>query len=775
MVERFLFGDYQNWCISRWTEIPPKPGMGHTDEMMKSIWDEIQGHLDETGCARNNDVSGWDLSVYPKLMEGATEVPIRVMEPPKLIVNAMRNSTYCLYMTLWVASDGVLLVQVHPGVMKSGSFRTASLNSDMRCLKSYEVTLDCGGSEQDCFAISMGDDCVEDGTGEFEIRKAEYAKYGIRLTDCVELKKGEPFEFTSHMYRSPGVASLHTWPKTLYRLLMKPFDASEFMQFCYECRHNFELTDVIGFLLRIGWLPPDNLRITINQCALRVRTFDAGTFDWYRVCSAILWLFLFLGVVNVLVASGLSWGPQNFCREDPSCLRFMSTKKGEKKAEKKVEKEIKREVHRLLPASASSTGRQKEKVIHKPKDAAGGSVRNYATPHNALNSQIHKFMPSQVQAALMAWAHTVANPRTQNPHPVPIACAPGASASVPLMYQCTLYGVAKANSLGKLFIGANADAWYPLQTGSGGIDQIQPGNKFITQPGTFTEGQGAPVHYTTETYAGTSAPLPVCTGAQFPPTGASATSGVNGLNFAWFPGDFVPTIVGDTRYTCVSVELRARPVQAALYASGELVAFNYRRAMVQETIAPANTLGNMLAMQPSYLSRNRVACPNWPTSKWLTTVAVPNTGTCFGQWIPSGNTPGTYTVAAPSVFIFGDGLPDGAPVEFEATYNYAIYGARTYTTSGSSGADALQVDGSRATPVVANGFTLLQPTLNGGRPDARGVGAVVKAEQQDGRMPSVKDVIGGVKAGVNVIESVTGTDIGEEIASIIGDIAAFLI
>jgi len=770
MVERFLFGDYQNWCISRWREIPQKPGMGHADEHLKSIWREVQSRVEAGMKPGGTDVRGWDVSVTGEDMDYATDVPIKIMEPPLVIVNAMRNQTLCLARAMWCLSNGNLYVQLWDGFMKSGSFRTAELNSTLRVLKAYMVTLDLGGSPADCWAIAMGDDCCENDFGGFENRKAEYAKRGVVLTDYVPIQLEGEFEFTSHMFRPPGVASLHSWPRTLYRLLMKPYDAAELMQFMYECRYNFELPEILEFLRTSGWIP-EYVQVLLRKDQLR--PFE-----------------------NSLVVGGPSWGPQKFDRETFVEFRncsgdFMS------KAEKKIlkdlkdikekEKEKKQATgHKMLPASASSTGKQKAKVISRPSDAVG-SVKNYGTPYNALNSQLHKFMPSQTQAALMAWAHTVANPRTKNPHPVPLMAAPGASASVPQMFQCTLYGTAKANAAGCVFIGANGDGWYPATPGHeipGNEQWPVPDNRWLGVPdfiGSFGHhGQGYPVHYTDENYTGRGGVNPT----HYPEQGYAIDDETLGLNFVGLPSDFIPNITNDTRYTNVAVELRVRPVQAQLYASGELIAFNYRRTVTQETSVSGAEgygfsvdYGTMLALPEYYLSRERLGAPNWPSNKWLTTVAVPNTSTAFGQWYPLGtglaNT-NSQKVGTPMVFVMGDGLPEGAPIEFEVTYVYAVYGTRTYSTSGSSGSE-LYVDASRAAPVVANGFTQLKPRASNGRPDARGVGAVVKAEQADGRMPSVKDVISGVKAGKDIFEAVTGTDIGEEIVSVIGDIAAMLL
>lgn len=445
---------------------------------------------------------------------------------------------------------------------------------------------------------------------------------------------------------------------------------------------------------------------------------------------------------------------------------------------------VKQLTGKLMHSSASSTGQQKEKIVKLPQDSLkqGGSVKLYGTPYNGLNSQLLKFRPSETQAALMAWAHTVANPRTQHPHPMPLVVAPGASASVPLVYQCTLYGIASANAQGRVFIGANGDGWMPLSKASGGIDQIQPTNKYLTLPGVYATpaSQGFPVHYTDGTYEGSSG------GLAYPNASYAAGSPglvVPGVNFVGLPPDLVTNVSANTRYNNISVELRCKPVVSSLNAAGELVAFNFRRAAVTENVPSTNsqTISDSLKMPTSYLSRHRVGVANWPADKWLSTVGVPNSGTCFGQWIPMGaeSTGATSNaiVGYPAAFIMGQGLEPNSPVEFEATYNYAIYGSKTYiTSSGGEERDSIQVDASRASPVIANGMTMVVPGMRtDGKHDPSGVAAVVKAEQQDSRMPSTKEVIEGVKTAADIFSGVTGTDIGAEIGEVIAGIGALLL
>lgn len=200
----------------------------------------------------------------------------------------------------------------------------------------------------------------------------------------------------------------------------------------------------------------------------------------------------------------------------------------------------------------------------------------------------------------------------------------------------------------------------------------------------------------------------------------------------------------------------------------------------------------MLAMPDTFLSRKRLAVAEWPSNKWLSAVANPNTASCFDQpiimpahWQGALSNPVTYgwnpRVGYPFIFAAGKGLDPGTPIEFQVTYNYAIYGVPTYQT-GARGADDTSVGNDRVQNVISNGMvSLTQPVVAslGARESSKGVASVVKAEQASGAMPTGKGAIGsiidGVKTAVPIIEGVTGTSIGEIIGDVVAGIGALLL
>lgn len=448
--------------------------------------------------------------------------------------------------------------------------------------------------------------------------------------------------------------------------------------------------------------------------------------------------------------------------------------RGRSKSRKpKLPKEAKKEVKavKTLLRAERRNGGTRAKVIKKPKDVLG-SVKKYGTPYNALNSQMDKFSPTQVQAALLAWSHTVANPYTPMPHPVPVSATPGASAAVAFVYGATLYGTATANADGCVFIGANADAWFPRDVTVSSNDYPTPANQFLALP---IAGASYPVHFTDQNYAGNGLGN---SGTDYPAAGdiVAGSGQVTGLNGVKIPDGFIPELNFDTRYAMVALELRARPEGAGLTETGELAAFNFRSCPIKELLPNDNSMGEVLAYNEANIARTRVTAKNWAPGKWLSTVAVPNSGTAFGQWFPvNAAVPALRQVQRPQAYIMGKGLVPGEPIEFEARYVYAIYGATSYRMATGANSD-VSVDASRASPVVANGFKLIEPRLSSeGRANPAGVAAVVKAEQADGRMPSVGQVISGLKVANDVITSVSGVDIAAEIAEVVGGIAAMLL
>lgn len=427
-------------------------------------------------------------------------------------------------------------------------------------------------------------------------------------------------------------------------------------------------------------------------------------------------------------------------------------------------------------------------VIKRPKDALG-SKKEYGSPYNAANHTLAKFTPSAHQAALMAYIHTVANPRIPDPHPVPVMAAPGCSPSEARMYQVRLYGTANANASGDVFIGVNVDSW--LTAIPQEMTSAYNTSRDVAVPAMCGKylglgGISAPVFFTKSTWPINKFPAATLYPSSYGGAGTGPTAGPGSflpdatIGVLEMPTgtNFAPGMVGDTRLSCVSAELRMRPEGAAYEGQGDLAIFNWRRNPTRQQyptdLSQTNpTMGALLAVPDKILSRERRAGANWPSDKWLTAVAVPNTPTCLGQWFPlvptdyGAQSINNVTVGYPQIFGCGKGLNPGTPIEFEVTFNYGIYGLRDYQTSGNDRADMV-IPANTVEGTIYNGVSSnLTPRVVNSKVDQRGVASVLKAEQQAGRAPTGKGsasaIISGLKQAKDMVEEVTGTSIWETV------------
>lgn len=216
VVERLLFGPQNNLEIDNWHQIPSKPGMGLSlDKQARLLYSDVSlKHQKRPAvCA---DISGFDWSVQEWEFEAEMYMRMKLMGPslkgnPRL-ENAVRNRFLAFSLSVFQLSDGTLIAQVEPGIMKSGSYLTSSMNSRTRCLMAELI-----GSP---WCIAMGDDSVE---GFVEGAVEKYAALGHFCKDyqtCPVGYEGEllSFDFCSH-YISQDSAYLVTWPRTLFRFL----------------------------------------------------------------------------------------------------------------------------------------------------------------------------------------------------------------------------------------------------------------------------------------------------------------------------------------------------------------------------------------------------------------------------------------------------------------------------------------------------------------------------------------------------------------------------
>jgi hypothetical protein len=615
ICERVVFTDCFNKQVANWYECPSMVGIGFTDPMTKTVWDVVS----RMQRLAQTDVSGWDWSVFHELADAAAEVLCLINGTNHVHHKMIRVAIQCLMNAIFTTSDGELYSLDRPGVMKSGSFLTTMLNSLMRVLASVLASLEFDETNPGQFAISVGDDCVEQlCPGEtLETRKANYARLGFRITDDRTIGAGEEFEFCSHLYRPDGRAELVTWPRCLYRLLNSTPSYEQLSQFKYELRHNSNLEVLLRFVESVGWVPPeiysDGSNIVLQSQPLRLVSGNNLP-----------------PLVRIVTMSGRSAQTKPF---------WMST----------------------LNGSVASTGaivlQAKKQRKRKPKNLAAPPAAP-AMPHGVERvkgtskeitsdeptTRFHAVLGSQ-DKALHDWLRTVMDPTS----PEGVSGCPAMLGTFEVfteLYQDSLSGVAVADAAGLACLGVCVDSW------------IESGNATGT-PDPATRVMG----YTT---AGVAA-----LGSDGGGSGAAIPAA--GSGFAGFiqynlgkPDD---NITAQTRIRTVAARLSVWSDEPLDSAKGEV--------MIVSSVNPAGpaeggrinsaTFGGLASMNRKVISRTTANIPGLIASgERLTAVALPAEEQAFEmvQWPAAGytSTP-IVTLAA-----FAKGMAAGQQLQFRVDY-----------------------------------------------------------------------------------------------------------
>lgn len=242
LVERMLFGPQNSTEIALWHSTPSKPGMGLSkDHQVALLWEDlVRKHRTHPGAMA--DISGFDWSVQDWELWADLSMRIELGSFPPLMKKAAISRFYCLMNATFQLSDGTLLAQELPGLMKSGSYCTSSSNSRIRCLMAELI--------DSPWCIAMGDDSVE---GWVDDAPRKYAQLGHLCKDyeaCPVTPNGDLKEvsFCSHLI-SKGRAELETWPKCLFRFLSAYHDVESLE---LELHSSRRWGQIVRYLRRIG-------------------------------------------------------------------------------------------------------------------------------------------------------------------------------------------------------------------------------------------------------------------------------------------------------------------------------------------------------------------------------------------------------------------------------------------------------------------------------------------------------------------------------------------
>ncbi len=251
LIDRLIFGPQNKLEIDNWATCPSCPGIGFTPLQTKQLLDKISSFSADMAEA---DISGWDWSVkdWQFELEARARCLLAGALHDSLFAQLVQARFWCIRYSLYCLSDGTLLHQVHPGVMKSGLYITSSSNSRMRVVLGW-----IAGAHS---IVAMGDDSLESFHPNAE---ANYKAMGFTLKFYKRVT--DSFEFCSHRYYPDGTYFPTNSDKGLFNLLASPYTRERFHSYLYENHSNPELPRLLEVIKLVAYLPEEDARVYFHS------------------------------------------------------------------------------------------------------------------------------------------------------------------------------------------------------------------------------------------------------------------------------------------------------------------------------------------------------------------------------------------------------------------------------------------------------------------------------------------------------------------------------
>lgn len=260
IVERVLNSAQNQLEISRWEDIPSKPGMGLHDEGLQSLERQILklSDPDHEVYAASSDISGFDWSVPQWALEFDADVRDVLSGMPGAL-KMHQKRVVCLGLSRFVFSDGVVWDQVEPGIQKSGSYNTSSTNSRIRAMLADLVAWRNGelwefnnGHLRGGKSMAMGDDAVESAS-DLDKLPYQYLRLGFVLKEV-----SRDIEFCAYAFDQLGGFRPVRWLKMLASCLAtsvrdESHETELLVALEYELRHCTRLPWAMEVVRASGW------------------------------------------------------------------------------------------------------------------------------------------------------------------------------------------------------------------------------------------------------------------------------------------------------------------------------------------------------------------------------------------------------------------------------------------------------------------------------------------------------------------------------------------
>lgn len=266
MIETFLFEHLFNENINNWIDQPSKPGIGFDDNGICGILECVKTF--SRPCS--SDVRGMDWSMKGidfdrMLYVWSRNSGVKINTP---LYYAMSWRLKALSLSMVINSDGLVIQQVIPGIMKSGSKATSQGDSitvvawglEIGVRSKHNLIPIAGETEYTARIPSpifaMGDDAIQEWVDD---AVEKYLRIGVVVTDYGEIDIRR-FEYCGHLMGTETPVELVRWNKSLAEHLYKKYRNLEqkmesFAGIKYELRNQPKVLEIINNLfVEIDWL-----------------------------------------------------------------------------------------------------------------------------------------------------------------------------------------------------------------------------------------------------------------------------------------------------------------------------------------------------------------------------------------------------------------------------------------------------------------------------------------------------------------------------------------
>jgi len=247
VVERLLFTPWLKLQIQNWTMCPSLPGIGFDDvkyqqtlELMQRTGEFYANKAHRFhGKVAFSDVTGMDWTVDRYGITSFTKT-FNVccgFQKGLNVVSALGHlayvRSYCFAKSMLVFSDGAVVLQLIPGVVKSGAMITSGCDSYVRVRDALMVGLQYYNASEFPPASkemyltkfvrsthAMGDDCFEPC---IEYAPEFYRRINVNLKEYETKSLDDEFDFCGHVYSRISGPKLFRVDKAIAKLLSKTY------------------------------------------------------------------------------------------------------------------------------------------------------------------------------------------------------------------------------------------------------------------------------------------------------------------------------------------------------------------------------------------------------------------------------------------------------------------------------------------------------------------------------------------------------------------------